>query len=1105
MPRICYSAIHYCIALSLYFCLLFITQQAYSQNFTETTTSLDQLRDKQNFLQLSTTVDAAVRTQALEQYRQAITKLETAQKDRKQAHQYAQALTTAPTELVNLQQKLAEPIEATTTASKGGLAKNNVSEIEQELLTKQSELLLMRDELADISTQIHTERELDLAAQLTQARQQAASSAEAATATGLEPVLAEAEAAVQSSTREAAEAHVEMLQQRILSRDLRLAKWDAQKALLTRKISIAEKGQSLLQTLLNERRQTVAGETVERVQLRVEELEDANDEVKRLANENAKLAQFISQINSENDTVSQEKQRIAAEQARIERYFNSITQQLAVDGAIRLPELGADLIEQKRALTKRRNNQAIIDRLDGDITRAQLSQLRLEDQLQDSAEATDGHDEALLNQVQAEHTRLLQDASVTHRRYIDTMITTRSNNRTLEAKINEYRNLLNSRLFWTPSTEPVSWHLWTGLPAEIKELLATSQQELITTTLRNTDIVSQLRTLAIILLALAIVLSRGSLVAILKRQAKYIGNVRRDKIHYTWSSFAISSVLTLPGPLVLMALSLLLNGADIFASQLALGLQNAAGLWLLLGLFRQICRDGGLGEKHFKWPENLRRAVKTNMHWFLIVLLPVVALSPILDGTAGGDVYHGLRRLTFAIASLALAYYVHRMFAAFLKPIETTKTVNTGWHHTTRYLFYPVAVIAPLFMLGLSWSGYHFTALEIEAKLFITACLIVSLVLLFYLIMRSISVSERRMALEQILAKRKNQQEKIDDRIAAEQAAEGIPDDLGFENYDLTRINTQTHAFLRMLTLLLGLLILWDLWSDILPALRLFDEWQLWHVMSDNPKVPDRWITFGDLLLAFSTVFLTYFGARNIPGSLELFVLRRAKLTAGSIYAITTILKYIIILAGFLVVVNLLGLQWSKLQWMVAAMGVGLGFGLQEIFANFVSGLLILFERPIRVGDTITVGSHTGTVSRIRIRATTLVDWDRKEQIIPNKTFISEQLTNWTLSDPITRLIVKVGVAYGSDIECVQKTLTQIIRNNSRVINDPPPAVFFVGFGDSSLNFEIRVFIKTLLDMMPLTHELHTTILLGLREQGIEIPFPQRDIWIRSADDDVDK
>jgi len=227
-------------------------------------------------------------------------------------------------------------------------------------------------------------------------------------------------------------------------------------------------------------------------------------------------------------------------------------------------------------------------------------------------------------------------------------------------------------------------------------------------------------------------------------------------------------------------------------------------------------------------------------------------------------------------------------------------------------------------------------------------------------------------------------------------------------------------------------------------------------------------------------------------------ILSRLNTDPGTRYAIVTITKYLVVIVGVIGISFLLGAQWSKLQWLVAALGVGLGFGLQEIVANFISGLLILFERPIRVGDTVTVGGHTGTVTKIRIRATTVMDWDRKEQIIPNKTFITEQLTNWTLTDPITRIIVRVGVAYGSDIDRVHQILSDVVGQHERILNDPPPSVFFVGFGDSSLDFELRVFVSSLLDFMPLTHELHSEVFRQLQKHGVEVPFPQRDIHIRS-------
>jgi potassium efflux system protein len=240
-----------------------------------------------------------------------------------------------------------------------------------------------------------------------------------------------------------------------------------------------------------------------------------------------------------------------------------------------------------------------------------------------------------------------------------------------------------------------------------------------------------------------------------------------------------------------------------------------------------------------------------------------------------------------------------------------------------------------------------------------------------------------------------------------------------------------------------------------------------------------------------------------VPGVLEIAFLQRMSVEQGSRYAITTLTRYVIFSVGVIVLFNSLGWKWSQLQWLVAALGVGLGFGLQEIVANFVSGLIILFERPVRVGDTVTVGDLSGTVSRIRIRATTITDWDRKEIIVPNKNFITERVINWTLSDQVTRIMVNVGIAYGSDTEHAQQIMLETVRAMPLVMEDPAPGVYFVGFGDSSLDFRIYVYARELTDRFPIIHEIHTRVNKALEANGITVPFPQRDLHLKSMDEKV--
>jgi potassium-dependent mechanosensitive channel len=228
--------------------------------------------------------------------------------------------------------------------------------------------------------------------------------------------------------------------------------------------------------------------------------------------------------------------------------------------------------------------------------------------------------------------------------------------------------------------------------------------------------------------------------------------------------------------------------------------------------------------------------------------------------------------------------------------------------------------------------------------------------------------------------------------------------------------------------------------------------------------------------------------------------LHRLPLDAGVRYAAAAIVRYAIGITGITIAAGAIGIGWPKVQWLVAAVTFGLGFGLQEIFANFVSGLIVLFERPIRVGDIVTVGEVTGTVSRIRMRATTITDWDRKELIVPNKEFITARLVNWTLSDSVIRLVIPVGIAYGADTQRARQLLLQVAGSTPLVLRDPPAKAFFMGFGDSALNFELRVFVANVDQRINVMHDINMAIDRTFREAGIEIAFPQRDIHIRSIE-----
>ena len=192
-----------------------------------------------------------------------------------------------------------------------------------------------------------------------------------------------------------------------------------------------------------------------------------------------------------------------------------------------------------------------------------------------------------------------------------------------------------------------------------------------------------------------------------------------------------------------------------------------------------------------------------------------------------------------------------------------------------------------------------------------------------------------------------------------------------------------------------------------------------------------------------------------------------------------------------------IGVDWSKLHWLVAALGMG--FGLREIVANFISGIIILFERPIRIGDVVTVGDTDGVVARIQSRATTIRNWDGKELMVPNKEFITGRLLNWSLSDPITRVVIVVGVAYGSDVDKALAIMKGVAEAHDHVVDDPPPFVTFDTFGDNALVLTLRAYVDSVDVRLSTITALNRAINRELAAAGIAIAFPQRDVHLDTS------
>jgi potassium-dependent mechanosensitive channel len=254
----------------------------------------------------------------------------------------------------------------------------------------------------------------------------------------------------------------------------------------------------------------------------------------------------------------------------------------------------------------------------------------------------------------------------------------------------------------------------------------------------------------------------------------------------------------------------------------------------------------------------------------------------------------------------------------------------------------------------------------------------------------------------------------------------------------------------------------------------------------------------GDILLFAFVVWISFKLSQLLRISLDSDVYPRFALPRGVPGAINRLTHYVVLVVGVMIAASAAGIDFSRLTLVVGALGVGIGFGLQNVVNNFVSGLILLFERPIRIGDRVELSSQlSGTVERIGIRASIVRTWQGAEVIVPNANLISSEVINWTLSDDRRRMEIPVGVAYGTAPEVVLELLLGVARAHPEVLDDPEPVALFTGFGDSSLDFELRAW--TTGDIVIIPSELRVAINRKLAEAGIEIPFPQRDLHLRSV------
>ena len=852
-----------------------------------------------------------------------------------------------------------------------------------------------------------------------------------------------------------------------------------------------------LRNQLNEQRQREAELALARTEQLAENSGDLPPAISDQFRVNRDLSAALNQQAQRMDLVASQ-QRLATNQIiQVRQALGTLREQSQWLGASNL--LGEALRAQVARLPEMPKSQQI----DNEMAQLRVQRLRYEDLLQQQEALRKAH-QPDGQPFTAEQRRILDAQLKTQRELLNSLISgcdtlileitkLKVANTQLQDALTDVKDATHRYLFWTADISPIGLHYPVEVARDLSRLLSfdTLSQLGKALAMMVTSRETVLPLVGALLLVGFSIRTRRHFNAFLARSASKVGKVTQDRFRLTLRTVFWSILVALPLPVLWAALGFGLQHAWPYPIAVAFGDGITATLPLLWAFMisAAFARPNGLFVVHFRWPQ--RRVARATRYYSLTIglIVPLIMLLIAFANMEDRQFYASLGRLCFILICGALSIVTVSLKRAGI-PLYLDKEGN-GDNLVNRVLW-NLMIAIPLAAALASTIGYLATAQALLARLETSVAIWFLLLVIYHIIRRWMLIQRRRIAFDRarqrradMLANRaRNEEEK-------EAGAANAEPDVDEPIIDLDAISAQSLRLVRSILTLLALVSVIVLWSEIHSAFGFLENIRLWDVSTTVQGVESMQpITLGSVFIAILVLIITTQLVRNMPALLELALLQHLSLTPGTGYAITTLTKYVLMLVGGLIGFSMIGIEWSKLQWLVAALGVGLGFGLQEIFANFISGLIILFEKPIRIGDTVTIRDLTGSITRINTRATTIVDWDRKEIIVPNKAFITEQFVNWSLSDSVTRVVLTIPAPAHVNSEQVTTVLRQACERCSYVLDMPAPEVFLVDLQQGIQLFELRIHAAEMGHRMPLRHELHQLILKGFAEHGIEMPFP---------------
>lgn len=870
------------------------------------------------------------------------------------------------------------------------------------------------------------------------------------------------------------------LELEILSEPARSRVNAAERAWLGYAIDAADGRLSILNDALEAARSSDTQERLQTTAQLQQQLQDSDPMLQQYAEENRNLAEQLQVVAATTDRVNQESRNLQSETESIEQDSVLMHRRLQVAG--RKEVLGRVMITRLDSLPDTDVLKRKIDKRNGLIADASLTQIDIEEefrainerqeyleQLVPDLDTRPTEAQALITSLVDQRTDLLENNLRSYGTLLHKLLENNESTVQLIEATDAFHKFLLGNLLWVRNftyldlgtlarqlsviSSPADW---AGLPQQL-----------------YSGFNAQPWSSALLALLLLSLILRSQLRPVYDRMLSQPMLVSTSTLWHMIAGLALSALMVLPWPLLLYCLGFVLREATpggTFTDALAPALEFTARLLYMLLLTRLIASRHGVGRRFLKWNARMLDALRTELNWAgptvcIAALVSVLAFH--LDIVVSGGPLGAAA--TAVVAASMIAFCLRLLRQDVFKESALTR-------FSLRLVMFVAAAVIVMQLMGLLFAAdIYLVALGRSIVVLGLVKLVADVLERWLLILRA--RLERH-------AREESQAEDDD--------AEDSEDDALVDLLSLSEAHTKLLSLGRFVAAGVALFLIW---SPSLPALTLLDSITLWEVAdSSDPGGALRQISLFDLALSLVIIVVTGLVTRHLPSISEVFMREWFNMSAGARYASSILLQYLVIAIGGSMFLSTIGWEWGKVQWLVAAMGVGIGFGLQEIVANFISGIIILFERPVRVGDIISAGGAEGTVKKINPRATIIETFDRKEHLIPNKELITGQVINWTLSDAAVRVIIPVGIAYGSDARRAMALLVEAAAEVENVLPDPQPRASFEDFGDNALVLWLRCYVSD--DRIGTWTELRTVINEKFAAAGIAISFPQRDVHL---------